>query len=234
MIIFSLVTFSATAIAADPTPPSTTPRHSDGFTIMPAYPNTISPRKFLFELKPGSSTSDYAYIKNLSDQETHFLLYGADATLSNQGTLAYKTRQSENNGQGKWIQFDEPEIDLGPGEARIIKFTVTVPKGTTENTYKAGIAIEKSKKDTKNAGVIIASRVILHSEIKVTLNPQPIPKETGENPLVESLKPKWQIYYFWISLALFLTSIGLLGWSTWKEKNLKHHSKKPPNNRAQT
>lgn len=190
-------------------------KKNEGFTIVPLYPNTINPRKFLFEIKPGDQAVEEAYIKNFSDEPVTVLLYGADPTLSNTGTLAYKTRQTPNDGPGSWVKFDESPVDLGPQEGKKIRFSVNVPKDTSLGDYKAGIAIEKTKKDINNASITIATRVIIHAEIKVTNDPKPIPR--GE-PAVKETAPAWKQYYFWGSLLLFLASIGLLGWVTLKDR----------------
>ncbi|MCC7197739.1 DUF916 domain-containing protein [Candidatus Peregrinibacteria bacterium] len=196
-------------------------RKNEGFTMIPLYPNTVNPRKFLFEIKPGEQGTEEAYIKNFSDEPVTVLLYGADPTVSNTGTLAYKTRQNPADGPGTWIKFDEPKVDLGPLEGKKVRFTVNVPKDTAYGDYKAGIAIEKTKQDINNASITIATRVIIHAEIKVTSNPLPIPK--GESAVKETV-PAWKQYYFWGSLLLFLGSVGLLGWVTLKDR--KSGSKK--------
>ena len=190
-------------------------KKNEGFTLVPLYPNTINPRKFLFEIKPGEQSTEEAYVKNFSDEPVTVLLYGADPTVSNTGTLAYKTRQNPNDGPGSWVKFDEPQVDLGPQEGKKVRFTVTVPKDTTLGDYKAGIAIEKTKKDINNASITIATRVITHAEIKVTNDPKSIPR--GE-PAIKETAPAWKQYYFWGSLLLFLSSVGLLIWVTLKDR----------------
>lgn len=197
--------------------PTLTQQKSDGFTIIPAYPNTINPRKFIFELKPGEKTEDYVSIKNLSDQNAHFLLYGADSTLSNQGTLAYKTRQNGGEGEGKWVSFQPSGIDLGPQETKLVKFTIETPKDTNFGDYKFGIAMEKSRPDANNPNITIATRVILHGEVKITNEPKTVPKLSA--PAVT--KPQisgWQSYYFWISLGLFMISLTILAWTIFRQK----------------
>lgn len=197
----------------------------EGFTITPANPNTTSPRKFLFEIKPGDTATDYAYIQNLADEKATFLLYGSDSTLSKQGSLAYKTRADNGAGAGKWIVFDQPKIELGPQEAKIVKFTVNIPKDTKLDNYKAGITMEKTKQDINNPNITIATRVIIHGEIKVTNEPKVISKE---KPVNFFSKPAWQNWYFWISLTLFIISLTLLIWTTINEhakKKSKHSSK---------
>lgn len=205
---------------------------SEGFTIVPANPNTINPRKFIFEIRPGETSDDYVTIENLSNQEEKFLLYGADPTFSAQGTPAYKTRQSDSGAEGSWIKFDNPQITLKGREKRIEHFTISVPPDTELGDYRAGITIEKSKADINNPNITIATRVILHSEIKVTLDPQPVPKHDGTfASSITPEEPSWQIVYFWISLGLFIVSflaLIIVSYQERKKKKMITESKPTP------
>lgn len=221
LTLASLLAFQAPALAQTTTelPEEIVNMKSEGFTIVPSKPNAINARKFIFELKPGTNVRDSVVVKNLSDEEATFFVYGADPTLSSQGTLAYKTRDAGGDGEGQWIQFDEPQVVLGPEEEKVLQFTLTVPEETPYGDYRAGIAMEKTKKDANNPNVTIATRLILHSDIKVTDNPNPVP---GQGSTTETTAPKdkgsLELYYFWISLALFIASFIALVWITFQEK----------------
>jgi len=216
IVIFQLTTTSI-AIAQETvaTPSEITNIKNEGFTIIPAEPNSINEREFIFEIAPGSETRDSVLVRNLSSTEATFLLYGADGAVSAQGTQAYKTRDAESNGEGKWITFDHPQIVLGPNEYKKEYFTLRNPKEAEIGDHRAGIAIEKNKKDSQNTNITIATRVILHSKIKVTENPMPVPKA---GITTSPAKNTWQIYYFWISLFLFIGSFIALIWVTYQEK----------------
>ena len=192
---------------------------SDGFTIVPAYPNSVNGRKFMYDLRPGESYTDYVIVKNLSSEPSTYMLYGADPTLTNMGTDAYKTRDHGINAEGSWINFVEPEITLQGQEEKLIGFTINVPQDTPYGDYRAGITMEKTKKDSKNSNVTIATRVILHASIKVTDKPEIIPREQ-EPPQAEKATT-WHPYYFWVTLILFVLSITGLLWTSSYEKKLR-------------
>lgn len=212
VIISSVLSFSAVALATN----------GEGFTIVSANPNTINPRRFIFELKPGDSVDDFVEVQNLSSEPKNFLLYGADPTFSAQGTPAYKTRQAGGNGEGRWITFEEPEITLAANEKRILRFTVKVPETIAKGDYRAGIAMEKAAEQSQNQpGISIATRIILHTEIKVTDNPKAVPHVDGTVSIGETVttpeaaqKADWRTFYFWISFALFIFSAIALIWVT--------------------
>jgi hypothetical protein len=199
---------------------------SDGFTLVPAYPNSVNSRKFIYELKPGDTYTDYVLVKNLSSQTTTYMLYGADPTLTNMGTPAYKTRENGITAEGAWIKFAEPEVTLKSQQEKLLGFTVSVPKDTPPGDYRAGITMEKTKKDAKNTNVTIATRVILHANIKVTNNPGIVPREQ-EPPQAEK-EIVWHPYYLWITLTLFVLSIAGLLWTSSAEKKARREANKAP------
>lgn len=214
IMTLSVLSFSSIALAAN----------GEGFTIEAANPNTINPRKFIFELRPGEKAEDYVEVSNLSDQEENFLLYGADPTFSAQGTPAYKTRQAGGNGEGQWVQFDQSKLTLQPKETKLVKFTVSVPQKAALGDYRAGIAMERAPHASSQPGISIATRIILHAEIKVTKNPQGIPKQDGTllgghgAPESSDSEFNWRTLYFWISFTLFIASFLALLWITLNER----------------
>jgi len=195
-------------------------QNNDAFNFVIANPNTTDPKKFIFETKPGEQNSDYVYVKNASSVPLHFSLYAVDETKTAQGTFALKTKGETKKAVGSWINFENPEIDLQPGETKKEKFTLNVPSDTPEGTYSGGIAAEKVKPDTKNPNILIAVRIGLRVDVKVTANPQPVTKQ-----YTDVTDNSWFQTYFWISLGAFIVSVALLGWSyvgTKKAKKGRH------------
>ena len=182
--------------------------NDDSFNFVIANPNTVDPKKFLFELKPGDKTSDYVYIKNNASIPLHFNLYGVDGTKTTQGSFALKTKNETQTNLGKWITFDNAEVDVQPGETKKEKFTVNIPPETPQETYSGGVAAEKVKADNNNPNILIAVRIGLRVDVKVTKNPQPIAKKY--NDITDN---SWFQGYFWLSVVAFVISAGLLGWS---------------------
>lgn len=202
--------------------------NGEGFTLVPAEPNSVNSRKFIFELRPGEILEDYVIVKNLSQENGgNFYLYGADPTFSAQGTPAYKTRDATGQGEGKWVTFDEPMMYLEPLEEKRVKFTLKAPTDAPYGDYRIGIAMEKVQQDSNNNAITIATRVILHAEIKLTDNPTVIAKNTNDNNVASSptlQNQPWRSYYFWVSLGLFLVSLIVLILITWKERRAKNLS----------
>lgn len=200
--------------------------NDDTFNFTIANPNTVEPKRFIFEIKPGEKAEDYVFVKNASDVPLKFVLYGSDGTRTAQGSFAVETDEQSADEVGKWITFEEKELMLQPGEGKKVKFRVEVPVGTPEGTYSGGVSAEKSKADTNNANIIIAVRIALRVDVKVTGDPQPVEKKyayVDENPFFQ--------VYFWASLGLFVLSAGALGWSYFKEKPSTARGKHKTNHR---
>lgn len=182
--------------------------NDDNFAFGVAYPNSIQPKQFIYELRPGEVVSDYVYLKNHSDVDLKFDLFASDETRSAQGTFALKTQNEEKKLVGKWITFDEPTITLKPGQEKLLKFHVTIPKDQPLGSFSGGISGQKTKPDANNPSVLIAARIGLRVDIKVTDNPQPVPKLKQQVKTAEVNPLYWA--YFYVSLALFLISGGIM------------------------
>jgi len=229
-VIMIAATISTTALtlsaqAAPATLQNAAPKDTEvargGFTISPANLTTDT-HNFSFSLKAGESVNSTAFIKNFSPNTEHFYLYGADPTISNTGSLAYKTRDQSTTGPGSWIKFDSPELDLAPNAEKIVNFKITIPADTKAGNYNAGITMEKTSPATNAPGITIATRVVNHAKITVLDPNAPV---TTSSQTAEKTKPisNWQSYYFWISLGLFLISLALLIWSIFYDNKPKAH-----------
>lgn len=224
MLMFFLWTSAFAQAAQAPLVSGTPKQSSGGFTLSPAPSNGRLAHGYAFQIAAGDQLREFAYIKNMSTSPVNFSLYGADPTVSNTGSPAYKTRDQSTQGEGMWVKFDQPEIELAGGEEKTVRFTVSVPPGTPVGDYRAGITMEKGKQPTNVPGISIATRMVSQARIKVI---EATPADsTGMKLTIASAPataniPAWKTYYFWISLGLFIISLGLLVWALFHEKKAK-------------
>jgi len=145
-----------------------------GFTMVPSKPDTR--RQFNFQINPGESISDSVIIENINATPLTLLLYGADATHSNQGSFALVNRTATQRTVGNWVKFDSSTVSLNPGERKVIPFTITLPDKITPGSYAGGIAAEtttvqptqqNAQNGSTGAGVIISSRLVVKLFITV-------------------------------------------------------------------
>lgn len=145
-----------------------------GFSMVPSKDDTR--RQFNFELTQGESRSDTVVIENNNTNDLTLLLYGADATHSNQGSFALVNRTATQRTVGNWIKFKESTITLKAGEKREIPFTIAIPGNVTPGNYAGGIAAEtttvqnpagNNKSGNTGAGVVISSRLVVKLFVSV-------------------------------------------------------------------
>lgn len=144
-----------------------------GFSMVPSKNETR--RQFNMELKPGESRKDSIVIENNNEQPLTLLLYGADATHSNQGSFALVNRTATQRTVGSWVKFKETTVTLEGGEKKEIPFTIDIPDKITPGNYAGGIAAETTtvqngdteKKANTGAGVVISSRLVVKLFISV-------------------------------------------------------------------
>jgi uncharacterized membrane protein len=157
-------------------------------------------RQINFVLKEGESKTGAVIVDNLDSKDATVSLYGADGTLSNQGTFAITTKSASQKTIGKWVQFETPTVTLKGNEQRQIPFTITIPANATPGTYGGGIAAETTNGNgsvqTGNA-VSVSSRVVVKLYVSI-----PGEKKTSfewsnfsYNPGSDSKKPFFNLSY---------------------------------------
>lgn len=145
-----------------------------GFSMVTSSSDTR--RQFNYELKPGETKKDSIIIENNNENDLTLLLYGADATHSNQGSFALVNRTATQRTVGSWVKFEESTVTLKGGEKKEIPFTISMPDKVTPGNYAGGIAAETTtvqnqntdqKKPNTGAGVVISSRLVVKLFISV-------------------------------------------------------------------
>lgn len=188
-----------------------------GFVMFPNDPNRILPYQLIYELKPGDTTQDTLLVQNKDNFPENLFLYAVDNKGKN-GAYDLNTSDEIKNNKlvGKWISLPSSPITLGPGESKILPITITVPPSTSLGDYVGGIALEKRAPAKNYANIMIASRVTLKVNIKVTNTPQKVPKFSDTGAWLQ------QIY---LVLSIWLFIIGILYYVSARhnEKESKRH-----------
>lgn len=115
------------------------------FGIGPARADPNNPETFAYfvhTLSPGSTLADEARVQNGSDVPIVLKMYAADAQTSIGGGPGFAHEGQELNGVSRWISLPVSEISLGPGEERIVPFTVEVPPDASPGEHTTGLVVE--------------------------------------------------------------------------------------------
>jgi hypothetical protein len=115
------------------------------FGIGPSRADPNNPETFAYfvhTLSPGAVLADEARVQNSSDVPIVLKVYAADALTSIGGGAGFAHDGQELNGGRHWISLPLEEISLGPGEERIVPFTIEVPADASPGEHTAGLVVE--------------------------------------------------------------------------------------------
>jgi len=203
------------------TPPNPQTEQQKGFMMFPDDANRILPYQLIYELKPGETVHDTLVLQNKDNFINKLFIYAVD----NKGTdgkydLKNSDEANTNKLVGTWVALPATTVALQPLETQIMPINITVPQDTPLGDYVGGIALEKRVPAKDYANVIIASRVTVKVNIKVTDNPQKVPK-------FSDLDYKLQQLYLPLSIWIFIIGILYYLGAQKREKHAKkHHGQK--------
>jgi uncharacterized membrane protein len=218
-IAFLVIFLGLNMVKAQEAPLSKIPPDLGGVTIKPANPNSIRPPVIIIEMAPGTEYTDAVIIKNTTDNTVTINNYPADGTTTTTGDFTMKTNKEKQENIGAWTTLEETKVELDPHEEKTISFTITVPENAELKEYKGGIT--STRRGEEINGVITSTRIVVPVELKVTNDPQPVPKLVTTQANVFAPTP-----FFWGTVVIFLGCMGYFVYANQKEKKQKKVSNK--------
>jgi hypothetical protein len=103
---------------------------------------------FVYDVKPGTRVAGKVQITNSGDRVGTVKLFAADATTGQTSGTVYLTSGEKRHGVGAWVRLPATQLELGPGETRIVPFTVVVPSGAAVGQHVGGIVAETAQQAT--------------------------------------------------------------------------------------
>ena len=98
---------------------------------------------FRYAVDPGQSVADFAAVVNTGTETQTFTLIGTDAFNNETGDFALLPSGDQPTGLGRWVAFENGasrmEVTLGPGEGRLVPFTLTLPADASPGDQAGGI-----------------------------------------------------------------------------------------------
>lgn len=118
-------------------------------------------RSFDLGVQPGQRASDAVRLTNLSDAPRRYRIYAADAHADAvTGAFTVPPATAPAQGVGRWIRTDAAEVELAPGESRVVGFTVARPEGSAAEGFGAVVAEELAETPT-GGGVEVVFRLAI-------------------------------------------------------------------------
>jgi hypothetical protein len=123
-----------TAVAAQPTTPAVT------WAVQPANQHGPDGRRWVeLTLHPGQVVTEHLAVRNFSDRTVVFSLQAADGYLTENGRFNMLPSGQASVDGGTWIGMQE-QVTVGPEQAKVVSFTITVPQDATPGDHPAGVA----------------------------------------------------------------------------------------------
>jgi hypothetical protein len=98
-------------------------------------------------------------------------LYTVDSATGQSSGTTFLAEGDQQQKVGQWLQFEQQDLTLLPGESRAVKFTVTVPAGVAPGQHLGGLAAQDTAvRKGPSAGAIqvsVQSRVVTAVQINV-------------------------------------------------------------------
>jgi hypothetical protein len=136
--IISLASLSLTALANE----------GENFSLQPIKSSaaaTSGPRSyFVFDAQPSAVIEAEFRVMNSGNAADTVRLYPVDATTARNSGTAFPMRDVPRGEVGAWLTLGASEVTLGPGEARVVPFTVTIPANVRPGEHVGGIVAEKA------------------------------------------------------------------------------------------
>jgi hypothetical protein len=99
---------------------------------------------FVAVARPGATFQNSVRIRNMGTESGTALLYAVDATTGQTSGAVYLDRRMPRHGVGSWITLGTHSVTLGPGQSRIIRITLHVPRGARPGDHLGGIVAENA------------------------------------------------------------------------------------------
>ena len=99
---------------------------------------------FVAQAKPGTTFTNGVRIVNRGGTSGTAMLYAVDATTGQTSGAVYLDRGKPRHDVGSWVTLGAQSVTLGPGQSRVVRFTVHVPAGAHPGDHLGGIVAENA------------------------------------------------------------------------------------------
>ena len=97
---------------------------------------------YVFHAKPGQTLSGRVRVVNTGSATGSARIYAVDATTGATSGASYLTDSDRRTDVGSWTRLSIGRVRLRPREARIVSFTVRVPRGVRSGDHLGGIVAD--------------------------------------------------------------------------------------------
>jgi hypothetical protein len=118
------------------------------FSLTPVPDGPVMPRStsyFVLDSTAGKTIVRQARLKNVGGTTGTVRIYPVDAVTGRTSGAVYRARRAPRADVEAWIALRPRTVRLGPGESRLIRFVVHVPRGARAGDHLGAIVAEKTR-----------------------------------------------------------------------------------------
>jgi dihydroorotate dehydrogenase (fumarate) len=132
--------------------------------------------RFSYRLEPGQTVTDDFFVQNSGSVEQKVSVYATDAFNAEDGGFALLDTSETPKDVGSWIVFEggvsRVDLTLGPGESRVLGFTLAVPAEASPGDHAGGLVV--TTQGDGDGQVLVEQRIAtrLYARVKGELLPR--------------------------------------------------------------
>ena len=148
---------------------------------------------FIYSLDKGQDYKDQVVVENTGDESFTAKIYPVDALTTKDGAFALENEDESRDEIGKWVTLSENELELNPGEKKMIDFSINIPNDVSVGEHIGGIIVENMK-------IKAGKQINLKTRVGVRIY-ETVPGEVIKKIDVTNLKAKgffnniWSLFY---------------------------------------
>ena len=144
-----------------------------------AYSIPITPFEYFENVRPGDTLEGEIIVYGKTEYEESFLVYPEPVEVvftDEDGSRDFYPIDKDDcrSGMACWIEIEESELTINPGEDTTLHYRINVPDNVTCGTKYAAIAISNEPPQEYIEGAVLRSKSIMVSQLHMNLN---IPEE---------------------------------------------------------
>ncbi len=135
----------------------------------PAHPETQA--YFIYDAAFGTTVNDEVLVRNTGTAAGTVRLYAVDGLTSDTSGSSFGVESAPRTGVGAWLRLAEPQLTLGPGEERVVAFSVTIPPDAAVGQHLGGLVAQAAEASTSTsaAGMQITTQTRAVTAVQVNL-----------------------------------------------------------------
>ncbi len=127
---------------------------SAGVSIM------LSPTKTDLMVNSGETSTQEISLRNTGDEPTRVRVYALDFSIDRENNYTFSEPGHESYSCASWLDIQESEFVLGPGETKQVQVTISVPQAVEPGGHYAALFFETVPPETQpGVSVAVAGRI---------------------------------------------------------------------------